>query len=1038
MKWWQWPEELKEEESRNNIAKASEEYRKQLLILENFEKEDKWSGTGESMDVPFEQLSSSYQTELRDGEELNSGRYGAVWKTPFRGVTLARKTIKLSRFKKDELKLALNEGRIVRGLDRHQHIVKIVGTCLQDFDPVNWVNGELHILMFPVAHCDLAAFLDDCEEVSAPSRGSLTELPNRLERLVSLGFHVSKPAGELRHEIQIRLKEIMGCLCDAVEWMHKQDIEHRDLKPANILVRPEQILLTDFGISRNEAGARCTTDYHVGYTLGYAAPEVLQGDWYNAKQCDIYSLGCVFLHILTVVHGPNVSINDSPDTAHPSRDVSREKRFRAHVKNVEKDSLYEEFTRAHQFLPPPLVKLLAGMMDENRRQRPSILEVNSTLRSLSNSQDHYFGSCCLKQNTMDEKKTEPAPCPSSLDETIIKQRVRRTPAILHPGDLLNELALDEPQAEALADEFDREAEIEAAKIFAAELKKKREAARLARNTAASGGQRQPSDKEKSGAGRLIAIEEQKFEEERIAMEARNREELRLFKGAEATRTRNEHDSRLNRQEGVAEQAESVKLLNAEAKAVKQGVRADHPGAQSNHTPRPYSGNTKDRGRNTAGTHSKEPRTLPISPPQFQDQEQSGYDLEAAKEGKGPLKYKNYKETGGEAEPNGWGSSPRPIAVRTEQCVSSSQIPERHAPSRREDNTPYASRDNSSYQSKQAVQNPAYIQKPQLSRRTTTGSVSAQFQAPSHAEPSRIAERDTTRVLFNPRPSVISAHSTPPIDSGGKRPSRENWEDQSRPSRPSMTRNGIGKPRKPLSGQGESPDYVPQPQQIRGPQPQQVYSPDPGTFPTDAIPPYTGRPINIHSKSSHPAHITTQQLSPTSGANQDSQLYANKASYRKPTLPHANPMEQPPARSKPQQPGPIQQALDESKSISLRSPKNTPPKSTIAQPQPRHVRPVILDHLSNKAARTANDENLKADVKIDTSSTPSTKSDPPKPHKKHRKPSLAGDSSDDPLSDTDSDYSMRKKSSKRKPKEQSRSSYRDPKAGGLWTRALFNI
>ena len=708
MKWWQWPEELKEEESRNNIAKTREEYRKQLSILETFDKEDKWSGTGESMDVPFEQLSSSYQIELRAGEELNSGRYGAVWKTQFRGVTLARKTIKLSRFKKDELKLALNEGRIVRGLGRHQHIVKIVGTCLQDFDPVNWVNGELHILMFPVAHCDLAVFLDDCEEVSSPSRGSLTELPNRLERLVSLGFHVSKPADELRYEIQTRLKEILGCLCNAVEWMHKQDIEHRDLKPANILVRPEQVLITDFGISRNESGARSTTDYHVGYTLGYAAPEVLRGDWYNAKQCDIYSLGSVFLHILTVVHGPNARMNDSPDTAHPSRDVSREKHFRAHVKNAEKDSLYEESTKAHQFLPPPLVKLLAGMMDENRRQRPNISEVNSTLRSLSNYHDHYFGSCCSKESTTGDKKAEQASSPPSSDETIIEQRDSRPYAIMHPGDALNDLALDEPQAEALADKSNGEAEIEAAKAFATELNKMHEAARLTRNTTASSSRRQPSDKEKSEAARLIAIEEQEFEEERIATEARNREELRLFKEAEAARIRNEHESRLKREKRVAERAESVRLFKAEADAIKQGATADHPVVQNQRARRPRSGITKDRGRNTAGTYSKEPLILPISPPQIEDQEQSGYDIEAAEEGKSPFKYENYKETRRVAETNGWNSSAQPTAARTEQRVFSSQIPDRHAPLRREDNTSYAPRDGSSFRSKEAMQNPAYI------------------------------------------------------------------------------------------------------------------------------------------------------------------------------------------------------------------------------------------------------------------------------------------------------------------------------------------
>lgn len=238
MKWWQWPEELKAEESRDKLAKATEEYENQLSVLEDFEEDDKWSGTGESMDVQWDTLSRSFQTELKAGSQLGRGRYGQVYETSFRGVTLARKTIELRGFGKAELKLTLDEGRITRGLDKHRHIVKIVGSCLENFNTSNWMDGQLHILMFPVAHCDLRKFLHDCEEVSVPCKTSMLELPCLLERLVAFAFHASSSAEDLRLEIQTRLKEMMGCLAEAVGWMHQHDIQHRDLKPANILVRP--------------------------------------------------------------------------------------------------------------------------------------------------------------------------------------------------------------------------------------------------------------------------------------------------------------------------------------------------------------------------------------------------------------------------------------------------------------------------------------------------------------------------------------------------------------------------------------------------------------------------------------------------------------------------------------------------------------------------------------------------------------------------------------------------------------------------------
>ena len=100
-----------------------------------------------------------------------------------------------------------------------------------------------------------------------------------------------------------RLREVMGCVTQAILWMHSKEIMHRDLQPANILLRPGEVFLTDFGISRDRGEVdRSTTDYYAGFTQGYAPPEVVSGDMYNASQADVYSLGCVFMHILTVLY----------------------------------------------------------------------------------------------------------------------------------------------------------------------------------------------------------------------------------------------------------------------------------------------------------------------------------------------------------------------------------------------------------------------------------------------------------------------------------------------------------------------------------------------------------------------------------------------------------------------------------------------------------------------------------------------------------------------------------------------------------------
>lgn len=100
-----------------------------------------------------------------------------------------------------------------------------------------------------------------------------------------------------------RLKQIMVCTTQAMMYIHSQDIQHRNSKPANILLKPGEIILTDFGIARDRADVeRTTTDYYAGRFWGYAAPEVTAQDWTNAREADIYSLGCVFLHIVTVIY----------------------------------------------------------------------------------------------------------------------------------------------------------------------------------------------------------------------------------------------------------------------------------------------------------------------------------------------------------------------------------------------------------------------------------------------------------------------------------------------------------------------------------------------------------------------------------------------------------------------------------------------------------------------------------------------------------------------------------------------------------------
>ncbi len=92
-------------------------------------------------------------------------------------------------------------------------------------------------------------------------------------------------------------------------WHHPGEDEqpmhllHRDLKPSNVQITPTgQVKLLDFGVARATFGQReTTTTHHIGGTVGYIAPERLDG--VEDHKGDIYSLG-VMLHELATGERP--------------------------------------------------------------------------------------------------------------------------------------------------------------------------------------------------------------------------------------------------------------------------------------------------------------------------------------------------------------------------------------------------------------------------------------------------------------------------------------------------------------------------------------------------------------------------------------------------------------------------------------------------------------------------------------------------------------------------------------------------------------
>lgn len=108
---------------------------------------------------------------------------------------------------------------------------------------------------------------------------------------------VLREEGPLEPERAVR---IIAQVASALDAAHAHGLVHRDVKPGNVLLTPEgHAYLTDFGLSKRLSGdTQATKSGMVLGTLDYIAPEQIRGETIGPFT-DVYSLGCLFTHLLT-------------------------------------------------------------------------------------------------------------------------------------------------------------------------------------------------------------------------------------------------------------------------------------------------------------------------------------------------------------------------------------------------------------------------------------------------------------------------------------------------------------------------------------------------------------------------------------------------------------------------------------------------------------------------------------------------------------------------------------------------------------------
>jgi serine/threonine protein kinase len=98
----------------------------------------------------------------------------------------------------------------------------------------------------------------------------------------------------------------------ALDRLHSEEIIHLDIKPANIFLQAKEIngfvKLGDFGNSK-DLGLMMNFTIDVG-TTAYNSPERMDGKL--SDRADVWSLGCVFIYLLSSGGHPFADENTTP------------------------------------------------------------------------------------------------------------------------------------------------------------------------------------------------------------------------------------------------------------------------------------------------------------------------------------------------------------------------------------------------------------------------------------------------------------------------------------------------------------------------------------------------------------------------------------------------------------------------------------------------------------------------------------------------------------------------------------------------------
>jgi serine/threonine protein kinase len=270
----------------------------------------------------------------------------------------------------------------------YRHVVKVLGTYTQ--------GSELGFLIWPVAPCDLATFMDDIdvlhESLTVRNNCDIDEhqLTQAMKRFDRVCPHANGEPDAYKSAIS-RLSACFGCLSGALGYVHGQRIRHKDIKPRNILISHDGLWLADFGVSSDfSALSNSQSEAIERGTMQYFAPEVAEFDR-SGRAADMFSLGCIFLEMLALIKG--VPLGELRDHRPEGRGSFQE--------NLQHRHSWFKLLRPGDPRLQHVQCEVENMIEEDPRSRPSARTLDRRLRIIDQMDTAHslplHGLCCASE-----------------------------------------------------------------------------------------------------------------------------------------------------------------------------------------------------------------------------------------------------------------------------------------------------------------------------------------------------------------------------------------------------------------------------------------------------------------------------------------------------------------------------------------------------------------------------------------------------------------------------------------------------------------